>query len=105
MIILVVDFSKEDRIVENLPPGHEIVSEKMDGGRAYQLSGELLPDKIFINYKDRPSHGRQTAIAIKERKKTANIPIYFVDGEKMENEKVTYLGKCLTIKELKEIKF
>ncbi len=100
MKVLVVDFSTSNLLLDALPGGHEIVTEKTDGAQAYKLSGEFLPDKIFINYKDKPNHGRQTAISIKERKKTANIPIYFVDGEQAENEKVQHLGKCLTMNEL-----
>lgn len=66
MKIFVLDFSSGSERVDSLPTGHEITEEKADGGKAYKTIGEQLPDKIFINYKHKPGHGRQTAISIKE---------------------------------------
>ncbi|MFT3793828.1 hypothetical protein [Flavobacterium sp.] len=71
-----------------------------DGGLAYKKAGEILPDQIFINYADKPSHGRQTAAAILQRKSTASIPIYFVDGSAEENEKALHLGHCISKEEI-----
>ena len=100
MKIMVIDFADTDHIKDILPKEVEILVEKKDGGRAYKLAGEELPDIIFIKYKDKPNHGRQTAISIKERKNTANIPIYFVDGNDIENEKVKRVGLCINSEEV-----
>jgi DNA-binding response OmpR family regulator len=100
MKVLVVDFSNANHIVELLPRGLDLFVEKKDGGRAYKIAGEEMPDIIIINYKDKPSHGRQTAISIKERKKTSHIPIYFVDGNEGVMDKVNQLGICMDMNEL-----
>ena len=100
MKIMVIDFAETNHITDKLPEGINLLIEKEDGGRAYKTAGEQLPAAIFINYKDKPSHGRQTAISIRERKKTEHIPIYFVDGTEFENEKVKHLGSCITSNEI-----
>lgn len=69
MKLFIIDFSGNSDFIENFPNGHQITFENKDGALAYKRIGEQLPDKIFINYKDKPSHGRQTAISIKNRKK------------------------------------
>jgi hypothetical protein len=102
MKIFVLDFSSQRELVDRVPIGHEITEEKEDGGKAYKTIGKQLPDKIFIQYKYKPSHGRQTAISIKERKRTSNIPIYFVDGNEVENHKVRHIGNCIKLNELTE---
>jgi hypothetical protein len=96
MKIMVIDFSENNYITDRFPQGINLLIEKKDGGAAYQLAGEHLPAAIFINYKDKPSHGRQTAFSIRERKKTAHIPIYFVDGNESDNEKVKDIGTCIS---------
>lgn len=100
MKVMVIDFANTDHIMDILPKGLKILVEKKDGGQAYKITGEELPDMIFVNYKDKPSHGRQTANSIKERKKTSKIPIYFVDGNEIENEKVKHIGLCINSKEV-----
>lgn len=55
--------------------------ESEDGGRAYRSVGELKPDAIVIYLTRLPSHGRQTAKAIRERKATREIPIIFIGGK------------------------
>ena len=100
MKIMVIDFAETNHITDKLPGGINLLIEKEDGGRAYKTAGEQLPAAIFINYRDKPSHGRQTAISIRERKKTEHIPIYFVDGNASDNEKVNHLGSCITNEEL-----
>ena len=74
MKVLVIDFSDTNHFVELLPKGLELLVEKKDGGKAYRLAGEEVPDVIIVNYKDKPGHGRQTAGAIKERKKPPIFP-------------------------------
>lgn len=96
MKTLVVDFSSQQSLKDHFPKAIFTI----DGGRAYQLAGEILPEKIFINYADKPSHGRQTANAILQRKSTASIPIYFVGGSPIENEKVMNLGHCISTDEI-----
>jgi hypothetical protein len=95
MKIMVIDFASSNLITDKLPEGINLLLEKEDGGRAYKLAVENLPAAIFINYKDKPSHGRQTAISISESKKTSHIPIYFVDGNDTDNEKVKHIGTCI----------
>jgi PleD family two-component response regulator len=102
MKIYIIDFSKTNEIADKCIGQFDIFTEKQDGGNAYSQIGEIMPDIIFVNYKDKPSHGRQTAQSIKERKKTSNIPIYFVAGEKNENEKAKHIGLSITINEIEK---
>ena len=100
MKIMVIDFSETNQIVKLFPEGINLLVENKDGGHAYQLAGEHLPAAIFINYKDKPSHGRQTAVSIRDRKKTSHIPIYFIDGSDADNEKVSDIGTCVKSNEI-----
>ena len=95
MKIMVIDFGETHQLIDSFPEGLNLLIEKEDGARAYKLAGDSLPAAIFINYRDKPSHGRQTAISIRERKKTAHIPVYFVDGNESDNEKVKHIGTCI----------
>lgn len=77
--------------------------ELNDGGEAYRKTGVLKPDAIIINYAARPLHGRTTADSIKKRRATADIPIYFIDGDEEDNERVAHLGVCLSTEELVDL--
>lgn len=87
MKIFVLDFSDNNEISNRISKEHSVEEEKVNGGKAYKTIAEFMPDNFFVNYKDKPSHGRQTAISIKNRKKTSKIDIYFVNGTENENEK------------------
>jgi len=100
MKIFVIDFSGSNYLAEYFDKNHDVFVENLDGGTAYKQIGQIMPDKIFINYKDKPSHGRQTGVAIKRRKKTSSIPIYFVDGNKEENEKIKSIGRVIETKDI-----
>ncbi len=100
MKVMIIDFAETNHIAAFVPSNIEIIIEKKDGNAAYKMVGEELPDVILINYKDKPSHGRQTAIAIKKRKANSTIQIYFIDGTALENEKVKAIGLCLKSKAL-----
>lgn len=100
MKIFVIDFSDTNFIANSLKKGHKVFVEKHDGGNAYKQVGEIMPEKIFINYHDKPGHGRETAKAIRKRKKTSGIPIYFVDGNEKDNNKVKLIGKTIKINEI-----
>ena len=100
MRIFILDFSESNVISNRISKEHSVVEEKLDGGKAYKTVAEFMPDRIFVNYKDKPSHGRQTAISIKNRKKTSEIEIFFVDGTINENEKIKNIGKCIGLSEV-----
>ncbi len=100
----VIDFSESNQITDYLTKNNCLVeSENSDGARAYKLIGELMPDLIFINYNHKPSHGRQTAIAINKRKKTSQIPIYFINGTQVEIDKIKEMGKPIKFEEIDKI--
>ncbi|HKI87401.1 MAG TPA: hypothetical protein VKA38_00145, partial [Draconibacterium sp.] len=101
MKIFVLDFSESNEISNRISKEHSLAEEKIEGGKAYKTVAEFMPDKIFVNYKDKPSHGRQTVISIKNRKKTSEIEIYFVDGTKNENEKIKNIGKIIGLNEIR----
>lgn len=83
---------------------HTVIGyELQDGGEAYKKTGLNKPDAIIINYAAKPLHGRTTAESIRKRKATAAVPIYFIDGEEEDNEKVANLGLCLSREELADL--
>lgn len=100
MKIFVIDFSTSEEWLEQLPANHDISVEREDGGRAYKTVGELLPDLILVNYAHKPSHCRQTVQAVRERKKTRDIPVMFVGGSPEQNAKLGDLGKVCAWEEL-----
>jgi chemotaxis response regulator CheB len=102
MKIYIVDFSDSTSISDNLIGRFEVYEEKKDGGNAYKQVGEILPDIILINYEIKPSHGLQTAQSIKERKRTSNIPIYFVGKEVNANQKLKHIGQLITTDEIEK---
>jgi len=61
--------------------GFDITIESSDGARGGKAVKESPPDVIVIYLIRLPSHGRETAHALKSMKATREIPIVFVDGE------------------------
>lgn len=85
------------------PPHNVVGYELADGAEAYRKTGTLKPDAVVINYAAKPSHGRMAADSIRKRKATAEIPLYFIDGEEEDNERVAHLGICLSSEELVDL--
>jgi len=67
--------------------GWDVATESQDGARAYRLIRESLPHAIVINLTRLPSHGRETADALRSYKATRRLPIIFVDGKPEAVEK------------------
>jgi len=61
--------------------GWEVETESEDGGAAYRRIKERAPDVVVVDLSRKPSHGRETALALRSAKATAALPIVFVDGE------------------------
>ncbi|QYJ68368.1 hypothetical protein [Flavobacterium litorale] len=61
------------------------------------------PDTVVINYAHKPAKGRAIAKTLRKQEKTALLPIYFINGEEEENEKVAHMGICLSEEEFKEL--
>jgi len=61
--------------------GWQVDIEAEDGGRAYQKM-KTEPTAVMVIYLTRlPSHGRETAHAVRSLKATRHIPIIFVGGQ------------------------
>lgn len=107
MKLFIIDWSKDSStpLIEYCKgTNHKIVgTELTDGGTAYKNTALLKPDAIIINYAVKPAHGRITAQQIRNRKLTAAIPIYFINGDEDDNEKVQNTGICLSEDEFKEL--
>jgi DNA-binding response OmpR family regulator len=104
--IFIIDWSNissSELITKCQNLGHEINFELHDGAVAYRIIGELKPDLILINYDVKPSHGKSTAEAIKQRKSTANIPLYFVTEKSIADKKLNALGEIISKKNLPKI--
>jgi response regulator RpfG family c-di-GMP phosphodiesterase len=61
--------------------GHDVQLESSDGARAGKSIKSAPLDAIIIYLTRLPSHGRETAHALKSIKATKDIRIIFVDGE------------------------
>ncbi|MBF01403.1 hypothetical protein [Flavobacterium coralii] len=107
MKLFIIDWSKDSStpLIEYCKgTNHKIIgTELTDGATAYKNTALCKPDAIIINYAVKPAHGRITAQQIRNRKLTAAIPIYFINGDEDDNEKVQNLGICLSEDEFKEL--
>jgi len=67
--------------------GWEVVIESQDGGRAVRRILLDPPAGVLISLARLPSHGRETASALRTASKGRAIPIVFIDGsgEKLES--------------------
>lgn len=61
--------------------GWRVEVEAQDGGRAYQTIKTAPPTVLVIYLTRLPSHGRETAHAVRSFRATRDIPIVFVDGQ------------------------
>jgi DNA-binding response OmpR family regulator len=60
--------------------GWQVEIETEDGGRAFSAIKASGPSCVVISLARLPSHGRQTAMALRAAAVTSHIPILFVDG-------------------------
>lgn len=104
MKIFILDFSKNNTFLNYFKNNNAtIIIENIDGGKAYKTVAEVMPDFIFVNFNYKPSHCLQTINAIKNRKLTCKIPVYFVDGLEENFEKANKLGTIINTNTIKEI--
>nr|WP_294989601.1 hypothetical protein [uncultured Sediminibacterium sp.] len=96
MKIFIIDFSNDTEIEKRISQDIEIHRENMDGGQAYKLISDIMPDLIFVNADKKPSHGLQTAISVKQRKKTSKIPIIFIGNDQKQKDKLNEIGKLIS---------
>jgi DNA-binding response OmpR family regulator len=68
--------------------GWDVEFEDSDGARGIKSIKADPPDAVVIDLNRLPSHGRETALALKSAKSTRDIPIVFVDGEAATIEKI-----------------
>lgn len=61
--------------------GWEVAIEARDGRRAFESIRSNAPAVVVIYLTRLPSHGRETADAIRSSKSLRDIPILFVGGE------------------------
>ncbi|MBL8879189.1 MAG: DUF3052 family protein [Phycisphaerales bacterium] len=53
----------------------------VEGAAALRALRDTPPDAVVIDLSRLPSHGRETALALRQTKSTRGIPIVFVDGQ------------------------
>jgi CheY-like chemotaxis protein len=61
--------------------GHEAVIPLLRSGADFKTIAADPPDAFVIDLSRLPSHGREVAAALRERKATRTVPIVFVDGD------------------------
>ncbi|TAF34640.1 MAG: hypothetical protein EAZ57_02665 [Cytophagales bacterium] len=96
MKIFIIDFSNSTEIEKRISQDVEIYRESMDGGLAYKSISEIMPDLVFVNYHAKTSHGLQTAMAVRQRKKTSKIPIVFINNAQKTSHKENEIGEVIT---------
>jgi DNA-binding response OmpR family regulator len=67
--------------------GWDVGLECEDGNRAYSLIKANPPDAVVIYLERLPTHGRETADALRSLKATRALPIIFVGGNEAAIEK------------------
>jgi hypothetical protein len=72
--------------------GFEVEHDEMAFPRLVRALLDSPPDAVIIDLTTRPSHGRDTALALRRRKTTRYLPLVFVEGEP---EKVEAIRKLL----------
>lgn len=102
MRVFLIDFSSEQIWESQIGQiaGLEFHCEKLDGAQAYRDVALLEPDLILVNMAAKASHGKQSSQAILKRKKTAQIPIYFLDCPEAYVENCGALGQFLSSQEV-----
>lgn len=60
--------------------GWSVRAESIDGARAVKHMMDDAPDVVAVDLSRLPSHGRETARAVRLAKKLAGIPIVFYGG-------------------------
>ena len=61
--------------------GNEITVDPVQDPEALRRLWENPPDALIVDLSRMPSHGRDVAVAVRERKSTRHIPIVFVGGD------------------------
>ncbi|QNR22881.1 hypothetical protein [Croceimicrobium hydrocarbonivorans] len=102
MRVFLIDFSSEQKWARQIDQiaGLEFHCENQDGAQAYRDVALLEPDLVLVNMAAKASHGKQSAQAILKRKKTAQIPFYFLDCPVDYVETCGALGQLLSSEEL-----
>ena len=71
--------------------GHQAVIPLLRSGADFKTIAADPPDAFVIDLSRLPSHGREVAAALRERKATRNVPIVFVDGAPEKIERIRAL--------------
>jgi CheY-like chemotaxis protein len=61
--------------------GHVASASPPDGRTAFRRAAANPPDAVVIDLSRLPSHGRDVALALRERRSTRTVPLVFLDGE------------------------
>lgn len=85
------DENKANELIEFFAHNEwRVETESEDGGRAYKKLKELLPSAIIIDLGEKPSHGKEVALAIKDSKLTKSLPILFINASEKYRQELGY---------------
>ncbi len=71
--------------------GNEITVDPVQDPEALRRLWENPPDALVVDLSRMPSHGRDVAVAVREKKSTRHIPIVFVGGDLVKVQRVQTL--------------
>ena len=61
--------------------GYDVASESRQDGVGLRTMDSAAPDAVVIDLGRLPSHGREVALAVRQRQKSRHLPLVFVDGD------------------------
>ena len=71
--------------------GYEVVYKALDGSADMRELADDLPDAFIIDLGRLPSHGRDIALYLRERKSTRHVPLVFTGGAQDKVERIKEL--------------
>lgn len=84
--------------------GHQAVIPLLRSGADFKAIAADPPDAFVIDLSRLPSHGREVAAALRERKATRRVPIVFVDGAPEKVDRIRALLPDATYADWKRVR-
>jgi CheY-like chemotaxis protein len=93
-----------ERVARLARLGHEAVVPRFKSGADFKTIAADPPDAFVIDLSRLPSHGREVAAALRERKATRHVPIVFVDGAPEKLDRIRALLPDATYTDWKRVR-
>ena len=98
------DVEARERAARLARIGHQAVIPLLRSGADFKPIAADPPDAFLIDLSRLPSHGREVAAALRERKATRHVPIVFVDGAPEKVDRIRALLPDATYTDWKRVR-